>query len=388
MTGANEPYDLILVGGGLADALIAYRLAQIRPSLRVLVLEAGASFGGNHTWSFHETDLTAGQRAWTSPLVAHRWPGYHVRFPDLQRRVDLAYCSATSECLHQVLTDATIPVRFGASARVVLPRSVELDSGETLQARAVVDGRGAFDSPHLRLGWQKFFGQEIRTAQPHGLGGPILMDATVEQNDGFRFVYVLPFAADRLLIEDTYYSDRPDLDVAKLRIRVTAYAQHKGWSTAETLREETGVLPITLAGDIESFWAVKQGQPCAGLRAGLFHPTTGYSWPDAVRLADHLATLDDLDAGALFAAIQTRASARWRKQGFFRTLNRMLFLAGRPDRRWMIMQRFYRFAEPSIARFYAGDLSWVDKVQLLVGRPPVSVAGALKAIMDRRVSVA
>lgn len=388
MTSAEEPFDLILVGGGLADALIAYRLAQVRPALRVLVLEAGTAFGGNHTWSFHETDLTAAQRAWTAPFVVHRWPFYQVKFPALQRRVDLAYCSATSDRLHGVLTDAAVPVRFGARARMVRPRSVELEDGETLHARAVIDGRGAFDSPHLRLGWQKFFGQEIRTAQPHGLSGPILMDATVEQNDGFRFVYVLPFAADRLLIEDTYYSDRPDLDVDRLRERVAAYSQQKSWVSAEVMREETGVLPITLAGDIDAFWSTKDGQPCAGLRAGLFHPTTGYSWPDAVRLADHLATLDELDAGALFLAIRARASARWRSQGFFRTLNRMLFLAGRPDRRWMIMQRFYRFAEPSVARFYAGDLSFGDKVQLLVGRPPVSVTGAVRAIMDRRVSVA
>ncbi|MGE0744548.1 MAG: lycopene cyclase family protein, partial [Rhodospirillales bacterium] len=39
--------DLILVGGGLANGLIAYRLASLRTSLRVLVVEAGPSLGGN-----------------------------------------------------------------------------------------------------------------------------------------------------------------------------------------------------------------------------------------------------------------------------------------------------------------------------------------------------
>ena len=58
------PYDLILVGGGLANGLIAWRLQQLRPQWRVLCLEQGPVLGGNHTWSFHDADLTAEQLRW------------------------------------------------------------------------------------------------------------------------------------------------------------------------------------------------------------------------------------------------------------------------------------------------------------------------------------
>ena len=382
---ASPAYDLILAGGGLANSLIAYRLAQRRPELRILVLEAGARFGGNHTWSFHETDLTPAQRAWTAPFVVKRWPAYDVAFPDLNRRVDLAYASATSDRLHEVLVAADVPHRFGADVHTITRDRVQLDGGETLGARGVLDGRGAEGLEHLRLGWQKFVGREIRTAAPHGLTEPILMDATVAQHDGYRFVYVLPFASDRLLIEDTYYSDSPALEPERLRRHVAAYAAAKGWDVAEIIRDEAGVLPIVLAGDFEAFWAAKHGQPCAGLRAGLFHSTTGFSWPDAVRLADHLASLPSLDAEPLFAAIRAYAARHWRAQGFFRALDRMLFLAGEPDRRWAMMQRFYRLSEPLIARFYAGSISPGDKLQLLVGRPPVSIVGAVRALLDTRV---
>ena len=51
-------FDLILAGGGLANALIALRLAEVRPGLRVAVVEAGARIGGNHTWSSFEDDIT------------------------------------------------------------------------------------------------------------------------------------------------------------------------------------------------------------------------------------------------------------------------------------------------------------------------------------------
>ena len=82
-------HDLILLGGGLANGLLAYRLRQVRPEIRLAVIESGATWGGNHTWSFHETDLTPAQRAWTAPFVAHRWPGYSM----LQRTQLIAACT-------------------------------------------------------------------------------------------------------------------------------------------------------------------------------------------------------------------------------------------------------------------------------------------------------
>ena len=41
---------LILVGGGLANSLIAHRLAAARPDVDSTILEAGDELGGNHTW--------------------------------------------------------------------------------------------------------------------------------------------------------------------------------------------------------------------------------------------------------------------------------------------------------------------------------------------------
>ncbi|MCB1597456.1 MAG: NAD(P)-binding protein, partial [Gammaproteobacteria bacterium] len=52
MSGTTNS-DVLLVGGGLANCLIALRLHALRPDLRVTLLEAGPAPGGNHTWSFH-----------------------------------------------------------------------------------------------------------------------------------------------------------------------------------------------------------------------------------------------------------------------------------------------------------------------------------------------
>jgi lycopene beta-cyclase len=378
----DKPYDLILAGGGLANGLIAWRLRRRRPELRILLLESGERIGGNHTWSFHDSDLTAEEWAWVAPLVTRRWPRYEVVFPQLKRSLEGGYASIASHDFARIVTADLGPcLRTGASVADVTPTTVTLAGGEVLRAGAVIDGRGPRATRHLSLGYQTFLGQELRLAAPHGLQAPVIMDAGVEQQGGYRFVYLLPFAPDRLLVEDTHYVDSATWEPQRLRANIAAYAAARGWQVAEILREEHGSLPIVLAGDFDAYWDELAGQPCAGLRAGLFHPTTGYSLPHAVRLAERIAALgaDTLDAPRLFAAIREEARQAWAGQRFFRLLNRMLFLAGRPEARWRVMQRFYRLPAPLIARFYAGRLRFRDKARLLSGKPPVPVGEAFAA---------
>jgi len=373
--------DLILVGGGLANGLLALRLRQQRPDLRLLVLEQGDTLGGNHTWSFHEHDLTPAQQRWLEPMVGKRWPGYAVIFPELQRRLASGYASIFSERFHQYLMpELSDGVRLRTTVASVEPQRVRLASGNILQAGAVIDGRGVRRTDQLALGFQKFLGQELRLQQPHGLREPIIMDASVAQHDGYRFVYVLPFSAESLLIEDTYYADGATVAPDSLRDNIASYASTRGWAIADVLREEQGVLPIVLSGDLPAFWEEARGVPQTGLSAALFHPTTGYSLPDAVRLADHLIALDRWDATCLFETIRDYSLAQWRQRGFFRLLNRMLFMAGPADRRWAVMQRFYRLREPLIQRFYAANLTTRDRLRIVSGKPPVPLGEALRAL--------
>lgn len=381
---SNSRWDLILVGGGLANGLIAWRLRQLRPDLRLLLLEAGAQPGGNHTWSFHQGDITPEQHQWLAPLVAHRWQGYDVLFPALTRTLEGDYLSVTSERFAATIAPALGENLWTHTAvSDVTPESVTLADGQTLYATAVIDGRGWQPSPHLTAGFQAFLGQQWRLSKPHGLTRPRLMDATVDQSTGYRFVYTLPLSATELLIEDTHYIDRATLNLERAAAHIRDYAEQQGWQLAELQREEQGNLPITLAGNYRAFWQAKAGQPCSGLRAGLFHATTGYSLPQAAALADRIAQQRDLTAAALFRLTEHYAARQWRKQRFFRLLNRMLFLAGRPERRWQVMQRFYGLNQGLIARFYAGQLTLTDMARILTGKPPVPVGEAVQAVLKQ-----
>ncbi len=46
------------------------------------------------------------------------------------------------------------------------------------------------------------------------------MDACTEQADGFRFLYVLPFTRQHLLVEDTCFSDDPRIDEQAFLARI------------------------------------------------------------------------------------------------------------------------------------------------------------------------
>jgi lycopene beta-cyclase len=111
-------HDIILLGGGLANSLIALRLRTLRPDLRVLLVERGATLGAAHTWSFFDTDVTPEQREWLEPLVVHRWPGYRIRFPGLDRRLGTPYQSLTSERLHAGRDRGAGPPRDPLNAEV------------------------------------------------------------------------------------------------------------------------------------------------------------------------------------------------------------------------------------------------------------------------------
>ena len=376
--------DIILAGGGLANGLIALRLAQLRPDVRVTIVESGATVGGNHTWSSFARDLTPEQRVWTAPLFEHRWDNYEVRFPGLQRRLDAGYGSATSERLAAEVARLVPPDRILTSMPVVAlsPTSVTLADQRVITAAAVIDGRGQGPTKALDLRWQKFLGLEVELAEPHGLTGPIIMDATVPQLDGYRFVYTLPFGPTRLLIEDTYFSDGNDMSPELLRRHLADYAALQGWNIVRIIREEMGILPLGIGGDIEAFWDEGEaGVPRVGLRAGMFHPVTGYSFPDAVAMADMIAALPVLDAPSIYRAARDFSVAAWRGRGMYRLLNRMLVLAAHDEERRYILERFYAHNDALVGRFYAAKPELRDWMRILSGKPPIPPLRALGTLI-------
>lgn len=382
MTG--RPTDIAIIGGGLAGGLIALALARLRSDKTVRLVEAGPAPGGNHRWSWFASDLGSEAAALLQPFRTTHWDGgYDVRFPGHTRHLPTPYRSLASEDFAAALARELPEGTLLANRRVASldAEGVTLEGGERIAARAVIDCRGFAPSAHLTGGWQVFMGRTLRLPQPHGVKHPIIMDATVEQLDGYRFVYVLPLGAHELFIEDTYYNDGPALDRAALSARIDAYAAQHGWQ-GELVGQETGVLPVITGGSFVRWQAelAIPGVARAGARGGFVHPLTSYTLPFAAETALAVAAGADLPGPQLAALLESRAHRHWRDTGYYRLLGTMLFGAALPDERFRVFERFYRLSPGLVERFYAARSTLSDRARILCGKPPVAISRALGAI--------
>jgi lycopene beta-cyclase len=366
-----DAFDLILVGGGLQNGLIALAVRSRWPHARIAMVERAASVGGNHTWCFHAGDVSSDAAGWIAPLVSHRWNGYDVCFEKFERRLEEDYAAVTSDRFAgvvsaAVLSDVGSRLLLETNATRVGRSGVTLGDSREISGTLVIDARGPERLTTSATGYQKFVGLETQLKAPHGLERPVLMDARVDQSEGYRFLYVLPLSDHRLLIEDTYFNESPSLDAEVLRARVLEYADGRGFEVNTVLREETGVLPMPWAAGTEA----KAGGFRAGYAGGWFHPGTGYSFPVAARLADFISRIPLRDLAELPERVAPLARAHGRQSAYCHLLNRLLFQYYPPQERRHVFERFYRLPQDTIRRFYALNLSVGDRVRLLAGSPP------------------
>jgi len=393
-TQLAEQLDCVIVGGGLAGGLIALALHRARPEFRIALVEAGKVLGGNHRWSWFDSDLSDEGRELLSGFRQSGWEtGYEVAFPQYRRALKTPYRSMASADFHSGLM-RELPedaVMLGRKAERLDERGVDLDNGQRLAARSVIDCRAFVPNAHLTGGWQIFLGRHMRTSTLHHLTRPVIMDAHVDQvapagnGSAYRFVYTLPLGAHDLFVEDTYYANDAVLDRSALSARIDAYSSARGWDEYEIVGNEAGLLPVLTGGDFAAYQRdVRiEGVTLAGARGGFTHPLTSYTMSMAVENALAIAADADLSGLQLSLMFEARARRHWAKTRFYRMLARMLLHAAKPEKRVQIFQRFYRLRPGLIERFYAAHSTMLDKVRILSGRPPVSIIRAIGAVFSR-----
>jgi len=303
-----------------------------------------------------------------------------VKFPKRKRTLDITDCTGNSEtlraCVQPHIESGRLKLKLNMRVVDLQSDHVILHNEQKLSANCVLDARGFEPNENVYLGYQKFVGRTIRTKKPHGLKRPIIMDATVEQLGGYRFVYCLPFTENEVLVEDTYYTDGPELSENEVTARIDDYINAKGWGDHELIRQEKGVLPITLALKQDAYKYAQSSR--IGILGGFYHAVTGYSFPDALSNADAIAQEISHEVDYYQLSLPSNLQAeKYKNESFLRLLNRMLFRAAKPEERYTVLQRFYGLNQGLIERFYAGQLKWYDKLRILIGKPPVPVSKAL-----------
>lgn len=388
-SGCCNEYDYLIVGGGLHGSLAALAILHNSPHARIALIEKERELGGSHTWSFFPHHIDPEAEPWFTDLIFKAWSAHQVLFPGFHRELFSGYASITSKSLHRVVTERVEgsmngEVIFGDPAVRLASDRVVLKSGSVLRGRFVLDGRGQPEDEGFQgAGVQKFYGVEakVELVDKTRLGfdpsQPCLMDATVKSWDGYRFFYILPFAADRWLVEETFFSDDADFDNGESRKRIERYLFKRGVRLIEVLREESGALVMPWRNPAPCGDACLMGHQAGasyrspfklGLRGGWYHPATGYSSVQGVEVAILLGKYaPHAPPGEEIRALRRDLARRSR---FMRFLNWMFFRAVHPGKRLHLMERFYGFSEELIDRYYACRPGLFDPWMLLFWRPP------------------
>lgn len=392
----KKTIDFAIIGGGLAGCLTFLALKHKLPGLRVHLFEAEGTVCGNHTWSFHETDIKAANKsgeleAWLRPCISRTWREQEVHFPEYSRVLSNPYHSIFS---HDLAAKVTAMGRESIHTHHRLTRiqkteqdlyQLHFADAPPVQTHSYLLARGWQELPaDLPVGWQKFVGLEVQLHNPHGLQRVILKDACQPQIDGYRFFYTLPLSEKTLLIEDTYYSNHALLKTERIEKEIHAYAERKGWQIESVLRRETGALPLYLKIPPAREATLENQGPSLGAESVLVHPVTGYTTPYTLRAIDKIVCDSSLTVPAMKRALTQMQKNESRRLYYFTILNRMLFLAAKNETRYKVLEKFYRFPEPIIDRFYSGEVTVMDRLRILTGKPPVPVFDALQAIQGKR----
>lgn len=375
--GKNK-WDVLIVGGGLAGGLLLHALRHFHPQARVLLLERQSILGGNHTWCFHSSDVQEKCWAWLKALVSKSWTSYEVVFPRYHREIPGGYHAIRSEDFHhRLMSWHGSFIHLNQSVTDLDFHSVTLSEGEVLHASCVIDARGwPLDSSSGQCGFQKFLGLDVRLKKPHGLQKVRLKDAKVSQTDGYRFIYLLPWNEYEILVEDTYYSNQPSLDRGRIKKEIGDYIQKQGWEIEAILREEVGCLPLSLDAKTRKLPAKSL---LLGAASGIYQPVTGYTFPQTLERVQALAETTQIAVSSWQRVLNSWEDQHRSQVHYLSFLNRMMFRAAEPTKRYLILERFYTLSQDIIERFYQGKLSTTDKIRILCGKPPVSILKALRS---------
>ncbi|OUS90135.1 lycopene cyclase family protein [Rhodococcus sp. NCIMB 12038] len=287
MTATPRPpiWDVAIVGLGPAGRALAHRATALGSA--VVSIDPLPRRSWTATYAAWEDELPG----WLPRDAVATRTDRPAAWTTRRHIIDRTYCVLNTSRLQSIL-GANCGTIIAGRAVDLSPTSVQLDDGSTLNAHVVVDARGTGDSPDLAQ--QTAYGVVVDPGTAaHALGGEAAVfmdwrrDNGTPPTDTPSFLYGVPLARDRFLLEETCLVGRPPLPISELATRLHDRLRARGVavpSHADVERVRFAVEPPPEAGRSHSSDQVR-----FGARAGLMHPGTGYSVAASLLYADALA---------------------------------------------------------------------------------------------------
>ncbi len=354
----DRVWDLAVVGLGPAGRALAHRAATA--GLGVVAVDPAPGRPWTPTYGAWADELPTWLGA---DVVAARVPAPTVW---TRRATTLArpYVVLDNAALRTRLDLDAVRAVTGRAHRVT-GRTVTLDDGTAIRAGAVVDARGL--RCDAALAEQTAYGLVLprETVEP-ALGGADALFMDWRRDNGTApldppsFLYAVPVAADRVLVEETCLVGRPALPLPVLRGRLHARLAARG-------------VPVPVDAQVERVRFPVQAPPPSpgalafGARGGLTHPASGYA------VAASLSTVD-LVVEALVTGRDPRKAlwpSRVRAVRALRGIGLRALLTLPPDRVGDFFDDFFALP-PAAQRAFLSDRA-----------DPVAVASAMGTLFRR-----
>jgi len=369
-------FEYIILGAGCAGLSLCCYLLEQGVTDPILILDQKERFEDDRTWCFWDVEPTP-----FSHLAIKRWNSWSIhaqnrhvvqtseRYPYLCLTAQDFYCHA----LETIAAHPNVTLRLGEAAagyKELPEETVVATERRAYKARFVFDGRGLppgsplFEEARRDSAWvpQRFVGLRIRTARP--VFDPEvckLMDFSVGQGRGLRFVYVLPFGAREALVENVYLSET-NLPLAEHRMEIFAYLESVyGLRPDEYVidGEERGYIPMT---DYKFPRRVGERAYSIGMLGGGSRPSTGYTF---VRIQRYCRAL----AAALVHGEEPPNRTDSRRFGVLDAIF-LRFMLRHPERCPEVYARMFAGVPPeSLVRFLTEKSTPADELRLIQALP-------------------
>lgn len=380
-------YGFVILGAGCAGLSLCYYLLQRGVTEPILLLDHKATFDDDRTWCFWDVEDTP-----FSHLAIENWRSWSVTADNrtiTQTSESHPYlCLAAGDfheyVLKRISAHPNVTLRLGESAEGYEERggrALVRTSGNSYAARVVLDGRGlapgspAFGELRGSSCWvpQQFLGMRLRTTRP--VFDPevcTLMDFSVSQSQGLRFMYTLPFGEREALVENVYLAD-VDVSAKEHRAEISAYLLDRYGISPHEYRvdgEERGYIPMT---DYHFPRRTGEHSYSIGMLGGETRPSTGYTF---LRIQRYCRALAETLAGG--GEPPHRVDSRR-----FETLDAIFlrFMRRHPERCPDIYARMFGRVPPdALVRFLTERSTPMEDLRLILALPKtpfLKIAGGM-----------
>lgn len=284
----SKKYDLIIAGAGLSGLSLAWHLVQENYQGQVLLIDESFAPNNSKTWCFW------GSKDHPFTEIAHRtWRQTDFSALDFSDRLSFKdhryYCVKESDYKEKILRSLQKASNFDLLEESIL----DFSSNRTKAALITKDSNTyladyIFQSIFMPSDYapeqrkypliQHFLGLEIKTKEKvFDKTSFTLMDVDDTFDQGFAFMYLLPFKKTRALVEFTVFSDTP-LKKKEYKKKIRSYLYNNfGLDKQDYVikRKEYGEIPMDDRPHTPSYASRIYNLGTVG---GFTKPSTGYTF--------------------------------------------------------------------------------------------------------------